>query len=253
MSYNRSFSESDFCRISPLRKAFLTLSTKVWTDFDQPLGKTLTQLLCLELILLLGFAYYWMLGKKSKQKPYGFLKFGAGEISMWLKTMIHKSGFQKNTSPFLHNQNPSQVFGWILNQKRPRNCMLPTASCTPATSLWYHPQAAPNKKTKTGDHQSEPEGKVWRWVRRAFVVVVVVVAVFFAFFLLGSGATTDTHVFWREKKWREQSAGEKGIWLLQWFGEKKRFPKKRMGFVVPDCCDCCDLPYFFLEVKDSHA
>ena len=151
-------------------------------------------------------------------------KFGGGFSFMVLKAMI-TNPFPKKT-PHRFTTTKIQVFGWILNQKRPRNCMLPTASCTPATLLWYHPQAAPNKKTKTGDHQSEPEGKIWRWVRRVWWLLLLLLLFSSLFFFWVRGQPL-THTFLT--KWREQSAGE-GIWLLQWFGEKKRFPKN--GWVL---------------------
>ena len=137
---HKSYKSSIFFRIG-----FCRIST----------GKTLTQLLCLELILLLGFAYYWMLGKSSNKKPYGFAKFGgAGEIS-WRFTMIHKSGFPKKTSPFFHNQNPS-LWG-NFNPKTPKE--LYASNCFLHSSHLALVSSSSDPKNNWVTHSS---GKVWR-------------------------------------------------------------------------------------------
>lgn len=218
---HKSYKSSIFFRIG-----FCRIST----------GKTLTQLLCLELILLLGFAYYWMLGKSSNKKPYGFAKFGgAGEIS-WRFTMIHKSGFPKKTSPFFHNQNPS-LWG-NFNPKTPKE--LYASNCFLHSSHLALVSSSSDPKNNWVTHSS---GKVWRWVRRACWLLLFFF-VFFSFAFGGNHWHTHTH-FWRKKMvWTITRGG--GDLVVAMIRREKKIPKKTDGFC---CAWLLWSPLFFLEVK----
>ena len=118
--------------------------------------------------------------------------------------------------------------------------MLPTASCTPPILLWYHPQAIPPKK-RNGHHHSEPGRKSLEVSQAGCCCCCCCCCCFLRFlFFLGSGATTDTHIF-DERKWCEQSPGEGGLVASMIRREKKIL---KNGWVLL-CLICCDLPYFF--------